>query len=969
MQLLDLLGILANEARSSRGELLSQAELLADADDGSVDPALMEEAAAGYADFCNRAAAASDSLGLGGLSQMAVTLAEGLGMAAALPLELRNPAGPLLKGWPDFFVGYLEGWGQSQLPHEAIEQLLGHVAAAEYITPLEADALAALRVSLLNPSTLSAQQAALTPAFEPLLPEAFSLAYPEDADAGAIEGFLADAPGLIDRLAAVVRGLTSGENTAATLETAHRAAHTLKGNAAIAGVRGVATLAHALEDLMEVFRQSGFVPPYGLHEAMAEGCNQLEAALDHLTQQAEAPDDFAAVGRVLHAWAGRLQGQSVADEDLELPSGAQVVSVITSNAPAPATPDAQDDDVQIRVPAKALDRIYKAVNELAVGLLRLRNQTDDVMARTGAMAQLEVTANQRLLEIERHIQEQGLGRQRAASSAAVGHRVSGLVPAALSEFDALELDHYNELTGSTQALGEALLDVRVAREDVSPALRDIGTLVQRQLQFARDAQYHVAQARLRPLSDLRSRLRRTVRQTCAAVGRDAALEISGDHLRVDAAVLSPLAETLLHLLRNSVDHGIEPPEARLASGKPAQGTIRLAFSAQGGGIVAELTDDGQGLDHAAILDKATWAGLVSPDAQLTTAQVARLIFLPGFSTRSDVTETSGRGVGLDAVTQAIASLQGNISVDSTQGQGTRFRMFVLASVGTLHALHIECKGEHFLVPSVQLDRAEAAPVMAGGETQAADAPTVSLLQLLHGHHLGTLESGQAHQPSLLVRVDDTLQRIRVDQILEAREFTVMQAPALVSRMPGMNGIATLSDGSLAIVLDLIDLARRPLPLQQAGLQQLQSTIAEQSHILVVDDSTSVRNTLGALLRDANYRVTTARDGLEAMRILTEQSFSLVLTDLEMPQLNGLELTEFIRGRSLRRNVPVVMLTSRGQDKHRSRAREAGVDAFLVKPYADQDLLDQIHQLLQIDRAVADPVPSPAFFPEEAEASP
>ena len=140
-----------------------------------------------------------------------------------------------------------------------------------------------------------------------------------------------------------------------------------------------------------------------------------------------------------------------------LPSGAQVVSVITSNAPAPATPDAQDDDVQIRVPAKALDRIYKAVNELAVGLLRLRNQTDDVMARTGAMAQLEVTANQRLLEIERHIQEQGLGRQRAASSAAVGQRVSGPVPAALSEFDALELDHYNELTGSTQAATALLL--------------------------------------------------------------------------------------------------------------------------------------------------------------------------------------------------------------------------------------------------------------------------------------------------------------------------------------------------------------------------------------------------------------------------------------------------------------------------------------------------------------------------------
>jgi CheY-like chemotaxis protein len=336
---------------------------------------------------------------------------------------------------------------------------------------------------------------------------------------------------------------------------------------------------------------------------------------------------------------------------------------------------------------------------------------------------------------------------------------------------------------------------------------------------------------------------------------------------------------------------------------------------------------------------------VSPEAKLSPDEISRLIFLPGFSTRQQVTETSGRGVGLDAVVQALSTLQGNVTVTSVWGSGTEFRLFALATVGTVHALHVEANGEHFLIPSIQLVRADA----AGGviNTQEAALPDTWLPSLLHGKSTHA-PANPEDRPGLVIDVDGTLRRISVNRVVEAREFLISPPPQLIDRLPGISGVTTLADGSLGIVLDLIDLSRKPLPVQRAGLREMQAAVQNQLHVLVVDDSASVRNTIGALLRDENYKVTLARDGLAAMQAIIDTRFDLVLTDLEMPQLNGFELTEYIRNRSEQRAVPVIMLTSRGQEKHRVRGQKVGVNAFLVKPYADQHLLETIRgQLGQV----------------------
>ena len=991
MQLTELTLIIAEEAALSRDSLLAGAIALTSLEATEANQPTLDEAAFTYADFCTRSSQATESLGLGGLAWAASSVAHMLEPMPQRELVARASAAPLLTRWPDFFMAYLDGWSQGDLGQVDIAGLLTDLAHARQLVLWEEDQLRELELLLTSPPSMADQQSALLPNFELPEAEAMSLQIPEDSDADILDGFLAEGPAQVEQLSNIVAELSAGQVSAAQLELAHRNAHTLKGTAAISGIRGIATLAHALEDVLEIFRQADFVAPAGLHQVMAASCDQLDLALNHLANKTPVTQDFEQVTCQLHAWASHLQGIEVPAELLVV-EGAQAGSAVgvsradetslqiensanTVSAAALAEGGAieaqGDEDPQVRISAKALDKVFRAVNELAIGLLRLRTQNDELMNRFGALEGLDQVAALRLAEIESRVVLQGLGRaaETVGAGSGSGIRVAlqnrpavGVLFTAEQEqqagFNALEMDRYNELTGSAQALNEAMNDLRAARAELLPSLRDVNVLTQRQLDIAREARYQIAQARLRPLSGLRARLRRTVRQTGTAVGTRANVTISGDDLRVDAAVLGPLSEALLHLLRNSVDHGIEPPDERLALGKPEEGSIQVNFSARGSGVVITITDDGRGLDYAAILNKAQWSGLVPVDAELTEEEIGRLIFLPGFTTRSAVTETSGRGVGLDAVTQAVSSLQGSIAVSSELGFGTEFRLFVLSSIGTVHALLLEAHGEKFLVPSTQLERAEPAALVSDVPVDGSDMPVISLPQLLHG---GPSDHSVGHRqkPSLVVNVDGLLRRIEVDRIIEAREYLVSPPPGLIDRMSGISGVASLSDGSLALVLDLIDLSRRPLPVQAQGLRDMQAALREQQHVLVVDDSSSVRNTIGALLRDVNYKVTLARDGLEAMRAMMDGRFTAVLTDLEMPQLNGFELTEFIRSRSDQPDVPVIMLTSRGQDKHREHALSVGVNAFLIKPYSDQNLLETVRAAIRGERA-SPKAEAPAF---------
>lgn len=280
MQLDELIDVLRFEAQSSREDLAVSAACLTTLEFDDVNQGLLEESAASYADFCGRVSSAAESLGLMGIAGTASAIAEGLGMACGLPLEMRAPAAPLLDGWPDFFIGYLDAWRTGNTDEAQVIGLLANMAAAEFVTPLDEAQLAGLGALLMAPPLVADQQAALLPSFELPSLEAMSLDIPADAEMEVLDGFLAEGPAQVEQLASIVAGLKGGKTSAAQLELAHRSAHTLKGTAAIAGVRGIATLAHALEDVMEAFRREDFQAPDGLHQVMTSACDQLELALD-----------------------------------------------------------------------------------------------------------------------------------------------------------------------------------------------------------------------------------------------------------------------------------------------------------------------------------------------------------------------------------------------------------------------------------------------------------------------------------------------------------------------------------------------------------------------------------------------------------------------------------------------------------------------------------------------------------------
>ena len=307
MQLDELIDVLRLEAQSSRDDLAVNAACLTTLEFDDVSQGLLQESAASYADFCGRVSSAAESLGLIGIANAASAIAEGLGMACELPLEMRAPAAPLLESWPDFFIGYLDDWRTGSTDEVRVMGLLANMAAAEFVTPLDEAQLNELAVSLMAPPLVADQQAALLPGFELPTLEAMSLDIPADAESEVVDGFLAEGPSQVEQIADVVAALKGGTVPDAQLELAHRSAHTLKGTAAIAGVRGIATLAHALEDVMEAFRRKDFHAPAGLHEVMTTACEQLELALDHLTHTSGVPEEFEAVTCRLHAWACHLR--------------------------------------------------------------------------------------------------------------------------------------------------------------------------------------------------------------------------------------------------------------------------------------------------------------------------------------------------------------------------------------------------------------------------------------------------------------------------------------------------------------------------------------------------------------------------------------------------------------------------------------------------------------------------------------
>ena len=599
----------------------------------------------------------------------------------------------------------------------------------------------------------------------------------------------------------------------------------------------------------------------------------------------------------------------------------------------------------IRVPVATMDELFRLTGELSVKIGQLTEQVKRAQQRTSDLLRQNLKVQQRIFDLENLVDIRGL---------------AGLHDTQISHsdqiFDALEMEQYTELQSNTRALTEEAADTREFSRRIEEDVAQMGAVLQQTQRVQRELQYMAMTTRMSPVGSLAPRLHRNVRQTSQQTGKKAKLIIEGEDILIDGDMLSNLVDPLLHILRNAIDHGIETPDERKRAGKPEVSTIHLAFSRRGQTVTVRCRDDGHGLNYSAIRDKAIERGLMQAGQDVSEEELSRLILLPGFSTRERANEISGRGVGLDVVRDRLLVMKGMVEVRSEFGKGCEFLLRFQASLVAQHALLIESSTQIFAVPSYALD--QALPPAAGEfisigseinlRYQKRTYP-VKALSALIGYDSGVMTSEIMNSKSvLLVHVDLDIHAVLVDRIVDGRDLILKDPGRYVKKINGVGGIAILGDGTVAPLLDLAELLRLPMPQLIEATTSITSSNSEaitRRDILVVDDSLSVRKSLVQLVSDAGYNVKAAKDGLEAIALLKNFMPGIILTDLEMPNMNGLELTSHLRARPDTRELPVIMITSRSMDKHRKQAELAGVSVYMTKPYTDTDLLGHIHSTI------------------------
>ena len=816
-----------------------------------------------------------------------------------------------------------------------INALLSHFSGSWVPLPLDTDALTELRGELLAASSIGAAlDQADDAAPEALTADDLTLDIGNDVDGDLLDAFMNDSP---PQAAEVTQSLTRWvDSPGATdlLQHAKRAAHTLKGSANILGIRGVAKLAHRLEDVLEICESDATPPSAHRARALVAAADCLAQMVAAVSGEDAAPDNTLAVIELLDA---------ARDNQFSGGEALPVLAASTSpDAPVAAPAPRAETRAMTRVPTQLLDDLVRMVGELTIKIGELDQDLKSTATHSRELIERDRVIQKRLFELENSVDIRGV---------AARHKLHAVSPTnasrGMGDFDSLELDQYNEVQSITRALIEESTDSRDLGLGLKDELAGLAGIVHQQQRLMRELAHLTSQTRMAPVETIVPRLQRNVRQTAIATGKQAQLVIVGQEILVDAEVLNQLLDPLLHILRNAVDHGLESPEERASRGKPRAGTITLHVARRGQVVTVQVSDDGRGLDLRDIRCRAVERGLLAPDAMPTDVEIARLTLLPGFSTRDMVTEISGRGVGLDVVATRLRALAGSIDIRSQQGLGLTIELRFQASLVATHALFVRDGGQVFGIASHAVRRAVPAVavtlVREAGQLVArvddGDYPA---------HELATLTglaAASAPERRNLVVVDSEVGPLGllVDAILDAGELVTRPAGRYLKRIPGVAGIGLLGDGSVIPLLDVAELARSPqeYELRAAAEARSQAHVQRRSRVLVVDDSLSVRRAIASLLEDQGYEVVLARDGLEAIKLMDVSRPDVLLTDLEMPNMNGLELTAHVRSRPELAGLAIVMITSRSMDKHRRQAMSAGVNVYLTKPYTDHELLQHV----------------------------
>ncbi|HEY2120449.1 MAG TPA: response regulator [Candidatus Acidoferrum sp.] len=782
-----------------------------------------------------------------------------------------------------------------------------------------------------------------------------------------------------------------GNNNPEDINRLFRAIHTVKGSAAQVGLRRLGAIAHRVEDLIGRLRDAEIQPSPAVVDLCLASVDVLKKTLHREW------NDESEMREGVDSLLGRIAEFAPQEADEKQPAPAAQNELVAEEAALVAPeqpkqkPAAQQTQKQavatksVRIALGRLDRMMNTVGELVINRTKMVGRVAelekliDTLSFSKERLQGKVSEFQDKYEFNRIRTIQpgtpwaNRQTQQMLTSAAAG---DGSV---FSDFGELEMDRYDDFNILSRSMTEISADVNEVLAQLEGFIGRVEGDIDEFTKLAHHLQDEITAARMVPIGTLYSLLSRTVRDAAKSAKKQVELDLSGSETELDNNIIQQISDPLVHLVRNSVAHGIERGEDRLRSGKAEQGKILLRAYHRGNHIYIEVEDDGRGIDYERVKQSAIESGLVSQETagRLTERDLREMLFHPGFSTASVKTELAGRGVGLDVVRSNLNALNGEIEVQSVANQGTKFTLKVPLTLIISPALFVRCGSNHFAIPLAvveEIRRLRADEIEdIGGKllTKVRDVVT-EVVRLDSYLGLPPLEPINGYFRMVVANAGTRQVGVVVEEVIGKDEIVIKSLGEYLRRIKLFPGTTIAPDGSLILLLDLNRMVATE-PNERRAVQASASAarlfapgseaiaqgsipkdaidrVDQERVVVIVDDSISVRKFVGRMLEKNGYRVKLAADGLEAAELVTQQGCHLVITDLEMPRMTGYELMAQLRQNPITRRIPVMVVTSRAGAKHRERALKEGATSFLTKPVQEDQLLFAVEQLIGTEAA-------------------